>query len=115
MSDYTHPWCPKCSDNFPMRKNTYDDLEECGNIFYCPNGHALEISRISVVSRLRAAQNRSTHKSSQISRLLKRVESFRGVQTRQRNRLLRGACPYCGKAIRNMIEHIRERHTPKVT
>jgi len=115
MPGYTHPWCSKCGDNFPMRQKMYDDLEECGNTFYCPNGHALEISRASVVRQFRAAQRQNAYKEDRISVLEKRAESFLGVQTRHLNRLLRGACPYCGKTPNNMIKHIQERHGPKVT
>lgn len=79
MSDYTHPWCSKCGDNFPMRQSMYDDLEECGNTFYCPNGHPLVISRTSVVGQLRTELRRNSYKEDRISVLEKRAESLRGV------------------------------------
>lgn len=112
MNDFEYPWCSKCHDSFPMRRDDYENLKECGNTFYCPQGHALVITRASIVSQLRIAERRVKDKTSIISRLLKRVESLRGVQTRQRNRLLRGACLYCNLTSKDIIKHIQERHKP---
>lgn len=113
--DFRYPYCPKCGDSFPMRKGTYQGLEECGNTFYCSLGHALIITRKSIVLQLRTTERRVEYKLEQVSRLLKRAESYRGVQTRQRNRLLRGDCPYCGiePYLCDIIEHIKEKHGPK--
>lgn len=113
MNELHYVWCNKCGDNFPMRQNKYDDLEECGNTFYCPQGHALMITRDDIVTRFRRARQQSERKSDSISRLENSVRSLRGVQTRQRKRLLRGACPYCGMILKDIIKHIRDRHHPK--
>jgi hypothetical protein len=34
VNEFHYVWCCQCSDNFPMRQNKYDELEECGNTFY---------------------------------------------------------------------------------
>lgn len=110
MNDFAYPWCPKCGNNFPIRQGMYNELEKCGNTFYCPLGHSLVITRESVVDRLWRAEKRVDYKSNIISKLQKHIESLRGVQTRQRNRLLRGVCPYCNLTSSNLIKHVRERH-----
>ena len=114
MCDLAYPWCPKCGNNFPMRQNEYDDLEECGNTFYCSKGHRLIISRESVVKKCRRQERRADRHVETISRLQKRIESFQGVITRQHNRLLRGLCPYCRKTPNDIARHIQLHHTPKV-
>ena len=85
----------------------------CGNTFYCPKGHALEICRSSIVSQISTEQRRSIQRLETIHRLQKRIESLRGVQTRIRNRLLRGACPYCNVIPHDMVGHIKARHKSK--
>lgn len=112
MGDFVYPWCSKCDKNFPMQWNVYENLEECGNTFYCPHGHALMISRANIVLRLRTAEKNISYKTGVVSKLSKRIESFLGVQTRQRNRLLRGACPYCKQMPKDMVRHIQEHHGP---
>lgn len=114
MSDFVYPWCPECDKNFPVRKDIYEGLENCGNTFYCLHGHPLKVSRTSIVSELRTTNRRLALNIVTVSRLSKRIESLRGVQTRQRNRLLRGACPYCGKIPVNMVGHIQKHHNPKI-
>lgn len=110
MGDLVYPWCSRCGNHFPMNQDVYNDLEECGDIFYCPCGHSLTIPRNSIVLRLRTMEKKINDKTDKVSRLLKRIESFLGVQTRQRNRLLRGACPYCKQMPKDMVRHIQEHH-----
>lgn len=114
MSDFAYPWCSKCQENFPMHQSSYDDLEECGNTFYCPSGHALEISRSSIVLELKSSRRLAFRRLETIERMEKSEVACRGLRTRQLNRLLRGACPYCGKIPHDMIKHIQERHSSKV-
>ncbi len=113
MNEFHYVYCRQCSDNFPMRQTTYDELEKCGNTFYCPQGHALVISRESIVTQLRHVKQESERKSDTISRLENSANALRGVQTRQRKRLLRGVCPYCNITPKDIIKHIRDRHHPK--
>lgn len=113
MSDFAYPWCSECQENFPMHQSSYDDLEECGNTFYCPSGHALEISRSSIVSRLRSADRLASSRWETIERMEKSAVACRGLKTRQRNRLLRGDCPYCGKTFNDIIDHIQKQHHSK--
>lgn len=113
MSDIIYVWCHECKNNFPIREEINDDLEEYGSTFYCPKGHALAFSRKVIVSDLRRVKRALTYKNSLIDKLEKRGESFKGVITRYRNRLLRGACPYCNKTPSDMIKHINEKHGPK--
>jgi len=96
-----------------MLKETYDELEECGNTFYCPQGHPLIFSRGYIVIRLRNAERRFSRQSDLASELQKRIEAMRGVQTRQRNRLLHGACPYCKQVPKDVMKHIQEKHKLK--
>lgn len=113
MSDFMFPWCSKCNDNFPMREKDYNDLEVCGNTFYCPSGHSLVISRRSIVKKFKDADRRVDYYSQRSDRLEKRAGALQGVLTRHHNRLLRGACPYCNKTPSNMTKHICEKHGSK--
>ena len=101
MNDFRFPYCPKCGDSFLMREDIYEELEECGNTFYCPRGHALEICRSSIVSRFRTEKRQSVLRLNIIHRLQKRIES------------LRGACPYCNCVPHNMVKHIQAQHKSK--
>lgn len=115
MSDFAYPYCSECSDNFPVRQSTYDKLEECGNTFYCPQGHALVISRTTIVSRFRSEARLSACRLRTIDKFYKREAAIRGVMTRQRNRLLRGACPYCNKTPQDMTKHMIAQHGHKAS
>ena len=113
INELHYVWCYKCCDNFPMRQNKYDELEVCGNTFYCPQGHALVISRESIVTQLRRVKQQSKRRLEIIDKLENSARSLKGVQTRQRKRLLRGVCPYCNITPKDMVKHIQERHKPK--
>jgi hypothetical protein len=113
MSDITYSWCERCRNNFPLRTSKYDALELSGETFYCDVGHPLFITRKSVVSRMRGAGRSSDRKSRTIDRLMKSLESQRGVATRCRNRLVRGCCPYCGILMDNICRHVKLYHNFK--
>ncbi len=115
MKDIESIWCNKCGNNFLMKKDLYENLEECGNTFYCPKGHALVISRTSIVSHSRFLARSLSYRSERIRTLEKREASLRGVQARQRNRLLRGVCPYCGENafVTDLVGHIKDHHKRK--
>ncbi len=113
--DFKYHWCSRCCENFPIRGDMDDRLEMSGDVFYCPRGHAIQITRETVVGNLRSIRRTADYRSKEITGLLKRAESYRGVQTRQRNRILRGACPYCGENAfpYDLIGHIKAKHGPK--
>ena len=111
--NFAYVWCNECSDNFPVRKKLREDLEECGNTFYCPKGHSLTYLRKDMVKRLRLAESLSASRSYKISKMYKRIASFKGTQTKQRNRLFHGACPYCKQVPKDVVKHIQEKHNPK--
>ncbi len=115
MNDLVHVWCYECRDNFPMRQSVYDGLEKCGNTFYCPSGHSLIVSRESIVLQMRSTRRSLELRSERVNKLEKQASAFRGMRTRQLNRLLRGDCPYCGKTPHDMTKHIQERHSLKVS
>ncbi len=113
MNDYCFPYCRTCCENFPMRENYYYDLERSGNTFYCPCGHPLVITQKSVANRLQSAQRSVARQEKTVARLVRSTESLRGVQTRHRNRLIRGHCPYCGTSrFQDLCKHIKRHHNP---
>ena len=111
--DLTSLWCRGCKEHFYIKQSMYDRFEESGETFCCPLGHRIVLSREYIVRQLRNAGASIRSRNINIVRLTKLVESLKGVQTRQRNRLLRGVCPYCGKTSTNMIKHVQRRHGPK--
>lgn len=122
MCEFRYPWCNACIDNFPMREEKYEELEDCGNTFYCPQGHPLQISREAIVDQMRSAKRRGDYLRDRCDKLQRRTEALKGVKTKYLNRLLRGECPYCGKSFNytldgeshnDVVEHIREKHAPK--
>jgi hypothetical protein len=112
MNDFCFPYCRTCCNNFPMREEAYHELERNGNTFYCPSGHALEITQKSVASRLQSAERSVARQEKTVARLVKSTECLRGVQTRHRNRLLLGHCPYCGDSPKDLVKHIKRHHNP---
>lgn len=110
MNGIRYPWCSRCSSNFPMRDSLFDALERSGGTFYCPRGHSLSVSQTSIVSQLRSAEQSLSYVRDRLDRVDKQLSCSQGVIRRQRNRLIRGVCPYCGKSSSNMTKHIRERH-----
>ena len=115
MCELRYPWCPTCKNNFPMREDMYEDLEDSGHIFYCNKGHSITIPRTSITSQMRNAVRRSEYKSQYIGKLEKHIQSLRGVLARYRNRLLKGVCPYCGESafIKDLVGHINDHHKSK--
>lgn len=119
MNGMKYPYCALCRHNFPMDEMTYDGYERSGKTFYCPEGHSLAVRQDSVVSELRASERCLRLSRDTVSRLYKRVECVRGVITRQRNRLVRGVCPYCAKNVAeidegSMLRHIKARHRSSI-
>jgi len=114
MNNFVFPWCPSCSNNFPMREEDYNNLERNGVTFYCPSGHPLCITQESVASKLHHAERRNEYYMKTADKLRKRASSLRGVQTKYRNRLLCGHCPYCGTSrFQDLVKHIRRHHNPE--
>lgn len=116
MNEIRYPWCPKCNENFPMRDETMDGYERSGSTFYCPKGHGLVIRQDDVVSQLRTSERFLRRSEDQVHKLEKKIEGVKGVITRQRNRLVRGCCPYCAKNVstideRSMLRHIHDSHS----
>jgi hypothetical protein len=112
---FRYPWCCKCNNSFPIRSSEFDALERSGETFYCHSGHAIVVTQDSIVSQLRTSERRLWRSEAERDGLHKQLECTRGVITRQRNRLVHGKCPYCGKNVaeieeRSMLRHIRENH-----
>lgn len=115
LQEMRYPWCLNCRDNFPMREGRFDAFERSGKTFYCPCGHGLVVTQDSIVSQLRSSEGFLRRSELEVSRLHKQLECTKGVITRQRNRLIHGKCPYCGKNVieiaeRSMLQHIRGNH-----
>lgn len=110
MSNLSYPWCPDCMVSFPMVKSIFDGYERSGSTFYCSKGHALTITQDNIVSQLRASDRRLERSDTEVSILWKQVKGFRGVLKRQRNRLLRGCCPYCSKSVKDVFGHVKNKH-----
>lgn len=116
MDDIRNPYCPNCQKHFVMTEASSDGYERSGETFYCPQGHSLVIRQNDIVSQLRTSERHLLRSEEQVKLLYKKVESFKGVIKRQRNRLTRGCCPYCNKNVlqiteSHMLKHIRERHS----
>ena len=116
MNGIRNPYCPNCHHHFVMSEDTFDGYERSGKKFYCPQGHVLTVRQNDVVSSLRASNRFLLRSEERVEMLLQRIKSIKGVITRQRNRLIRGCCPYCNKDIMAiskspMLQHIHERHS----
>lgn len=115
IDELRYPYCEACKGSFPMRDSTFDALERSGSTFYCPDGHRLVMRQSDIVTLLRSSERFLQRSRDHVDTLEKSLNSVRGVITRQRNRLLRGVCPYCAKNLKGtdvlaMSQHIRERH-----
>ncbi len=113
MNGLVYQWCSSCKESFPMRRELHHSLEKCGNTFFCPKGHTLYFSQSLIVSQRDSWQKTADRRLTTINRMARSEESLRGVRTRQRNRLLRGACPYCSKTPKDLVRHINDKHGPK--
>ena len=114
MADYETRYCNKCQCSFPIFKDKLEELEECGNTFYCPGGHPFAFSQASIAQRLRSKERSLRYAHEQHDRLEKQLSVSMGVRTRMKNRLLGGACPLCTETPKDLSKHIREKHSPKV-
>lgn len=116
MEDIRNPYCPNCQKHFVMTEASYDGYERSGKTFYCPQGHSLVIRQNDIVTQLRTSERFLQRSEEQVKWLYKQIQSVKGVIKRQRNRLVRGCCPYCNKNMiqiteHTMLKHIRERHS----
>lgn len=115
MSDIRHPYCPSCQKHFVMTEESIDGYERSGKTFYCPQGHSLVMRQNDIVSQLRTSERFLRRSEEQVKLLYKQLQSVKGVISRQRNRMMRGCCPYCNKNVveiaeKTMLRHISERH-----
>ena len=118
MNEIRYSYCTQCQESFPMRETVLDSYERSGNAFYCPQGHPLVVRQNDIVTQLRSSERFLQRSRDQVRVLEKQVECAKGVITRQRNRLIRGVCPYCNKDSdqideRSMLLHICQRHSKR--
>lgn len=92
-----------------------------GTAFWCPNGHSqhytgkteeaklreqLEASRLRA-ERAEAAAKRQRQRAVDAERS---ASAYKGVATRQRNRIARGVCPCCNRYFPSMERHMQTNH-----
>lgn len=94
-----------------MKRILEDDLVECGNTFYCPQGHPIHFSRSWIVAEYRCLEREVVYQQDIIRDLRKSIQALRGIQTRYRNKLLKGYCPYCKHTPTNMSAHMKNAHS----
>ena len=114
MKDCETVWCEKCQSSFPIFTDKREELEECGNTFYCPEGHPFVFSQATIAQRLRSKERSLKYAHNRHDRLERALSASIGVRTRMRNRLLGGACPLCTAEPKDLSKHIREKHSPRV-
>lgn len=82
--------CYKCGVSFWLTQQYDDQLRDCHNDFYCPNGHAQHYVAKSEAEKAKEELSRYKHKyeieKSQKESLNRSNIALRGVITRQKNK-----------------------------
>ena len=107
--------------SLPHRSTCAKALEDHSINFYCPHGHdqhfigkteaELLTDKLAVARRraemaeAAARLNRERANAAERSRA-----AYKGVATRQRNRIARGVCPCCNRYFEPMARHMAEKH-----
>lgn len=114
--------CCACAVPFAMPASLQKQLRsDPGTTFYCVNGHAqhytgeteeAKLRKQLEASRLRAdrAEDTARYQRNRAARAERSAIAYKGVATRQRNRIARGVCPCCNRYFPEMDQHMITKH-----
>lgn len=116
--------CYKCKEVFCLTESTYETLvrqAEAGR-FFCPHGHEQQFrSGPTELDILRDERDKLKQDGARLHDQIRlereRAEgaersasAYKGVSTRIRNRIKRGACPCCNRTFQNLASHMATKH-----
>lgn len=112
--------CANCGVPFGMPRNLNKQRREDGSDFWCVNGHAnvyRDTEADKLKRKLTAAERRADAAEATARTQRKRAvaaegsnRALRGVVTRERKRVGRGACPCCGRFFEQLSRHMNSKH-----
>ena len=113
-----------CGITFTVPERWVEARREDHRTWYCPNGHKRHYPAENVVERLQSELAAEQGIAERLRAIIKHKDGLRdamersraalyGRQTRARNRLAKGLCPYCNERPTDLAKHIREAHTEK--
>lgn len=105
--------CSICGAVFGMSNAKYTRCRERLEHWWCPNGHRL-VFKESEVERLKQELAHKTrlceYAEADLETTQRSLTATRGVVTRTRNRIARGACPCCHRHFGDLQRHMETKH-----
>lgn len=112
--------CGKCHVIFAITEQHYDDLQDHGGTFCCPNGHPRHFIE-SEVQRLTKERDRfrrerdvrdGWYRSEQAdhARTKRERDGHKGHVTRIKRRISHGVCPCCMRTFKQLARHMKSQH-----
>lgn len=113
--------CCACAVPFAMPDSLQREArKDPDQWFWCPNGHkqhyaeseADKLRRQLEASRLRAdrAETTARRQRERAQAAERSATAYKGVATRQRNRIARGVCPCCNRQFPSLRDHMAVKH-----
>ena len=113
--------CCNCHMPFAMPEGFQRAAREDPAVwFYCPRGHQQHYTDdpLARAKRERDAAKRRAEQAEATARrerglkigAQRQASAYKGVATRQRNRIARGVCPCCNRYFRPMAAHMASKH-----
>lgn len=106
--------CGGCGITYAIPDAYLRQLHRTHASFWCPRGCVRHFPGESDVERLqrqlRHARSRQTHLEDQRAAAERSAAAYKGHLTRARRRAAAGVCPVCQRTVRQMADHIADKH-----
>lgn len=112
--------CGSCGTPFALSQSRYNQSNDSGKEFYCPNGHKLyfvESEKAKLEKQLATekkrrewAESNSASLREEIGQQERKVRAYKGVLTKTKKRVGNGICPCCNRTFQNLMNHMNSEH-----
>lgn len=106
--------CPTCHIVYGLPRDLYNARREDHRQVYCPNGHTWwytgETEAQKLRRRLERAEASATHQRDQREAAERSNRALKGVITKTKRRVGKGACPCCTRSFPNLADHMATKH-----
>lgn len=129
MTGWHKTTCWKCRVESQITTEMFTALQQSGNRFYCPWGHAgvfnaadteadklrrerdrLKQATARLEDEKRTAWATATQQRERADAAERRASAARGQVTKLKNRAAGGACPCCNRTFENLHRHMASKH-----
>ena len=108
--------CCNCGTTFAFTKGFYDQRQQDGKGFYCPNGHNQyytnnQAKKLEDAQKaLDRAESNAKYYREEAEAKARSLSATRGQITKIKNRIAKGVCPCCNRSFEDLHNHMETKH-----